>query len=151
MKILKTLFVSVVFLLFMSHLTYAQDANKYLTLRCDIQALQDGEAPYLACQFTVQEPDTDTREFTTEVNVGDTILWEGVSSDESGEIDIMKIKYAGGTNVFDKDELDGTTTVSGRVRRNTKNKPDYKYIISFKINGTGKMYSIDPKIIVGGD
>ncbi|WKK65661.1 hypothetical protein [Lutimonas zeaxanthinifaciens] len=148
MKILKTLLLSSIFVLVMCNTGYAQDEIN-LTLRCDIQALQDGTAAYQACRFVGQDPDTDTRDHTVYANVGDTIFWSGESTDGSGAIDIQKIKYERGTNVFDRDELDGTTTVTGIIKRNTSNKPDYKYTISFKIDGTGKMYSIDPKLKVG--
>ena len=81
--------------------------------------------------------------------MGDTIIWDGESSDGTAAIDIRKIKYGRGTNVFNDKELDGETTVVGTIQRNTDGQP-YKYKISFKINNTGKTYSIDPKIIVGG-
>ena len=94
-------------------------------------------------------PATDTREYTIYDEVGDTIIWDGESSDGMAAIDIRKIKYGKGTNVFNDRELDGETTVEGTLERNTNDKP-YKYKISFKINNTGKTYTIDPKIIVGG-
>lgn len=149
MKIFKTFLLSAAFVLILSNMGYAQDEIN-LTLRCDIQALQNGTAAYQACQFVGQDPASDTREFTVYANVGDTIFWSGESTNGSGAINIQKIKYSGGTNVFDRDELDGTTTVTGIIRRNTSNKPDYKYTISFKIDDTGRMYSIDPKLSVGG-
>ncbi len=112
-------------------------------------ALQAGNPEYQVCQFTDQAPGTDTREYTIYAEVGDTIIWGGESSDGSAAIDIRKIKYHKGTNVFKKKELDGETTVVGEVQEKTNGKP-YKYKIYFKIDNTGKMYSIDPKIIVGG-
>ncbi|MCA0933324.1 hypothetical protein LCM02_12750 [Lutimonas saemankumensis] len=148
MKITKTLLSCAVLILVMCHMGFAQDEIN-LTLRCDIQALQSGTEEHQACRFVGQDPDVDTREYTVYANVGDTIFWNGESSDGSGAVDIQKIKYSGGTNVFDKDELDGTTTVTGIIKKNTRNKPDYKYTISFKIDGKGKMYSIDPKLKVG--
>ena len=99
------------------------------------------------CNFG-QEEGISNEEFTIEVNVGDIIIWQGVSStSDTDVVDITKIKYERGTNVFNIDEIDGISTVVGTVLRPTGNQ-DNKYKISFKINGTGATYAIDPKVIV---
>ncbi len=149
MKPLKSFLLSLIFVLVFSHVSYGQDVYE-VTLRCNVAALQAGNPAYQVCQFTDQEPGTDTREFTIYAEVGDTIIWDGESSDGNAAIDIRKIKYGRGTNVFNDKELVGETTVEATVERNTNGKP-YKYKISFKIDNTGKTYSIDPKIVVGGN
>jgi hypothetical protein len=148
MKIFKPLFLSFVFTLLFSGLMYAQDQID-ATLSCDVAALEAGTPAYEACSFVNQEPGTDTREYTIYAEIGDTIIWRGESTDGSAAIDIRKIKYDRGTNVFNKPELDGETTVEGTVKRNTNGEP-YKYTITFKINNTGGNYKIDPKIKSGG-
>ena len=148
MKTLKSTFFSLIFIFVCYNTSYGQDQIS-ATLKCNVAALQAGNPAYQVCQFTDQEPGTDTREFTIYAEVGDTIIWDGESSDGSAAIDIRKIKYHRGTNVFNKRDLDGETTVVGEVQEKTNGQP-YKYKISFKINNTGSTYTIDPKIIVGG-
>jgi len=127
--------------------SYGQETHK-ATLICNLAALNSETPAYEACYFSEQQPGTDTREFTIYVKVGDIIEWDGMSTDGEGAIDIKKIKYESGTNVFNKPEIDGVTTVVGTVRQDTEGKPEYKYKISFKVNDTGRMYSIDPKVAV---
>jgi len=148
MKTLKSTFFSLIFIFVCYNTSYGQDQIS-ATLKCNVAALQAGNPAYQVCQFTDQEPGTDTREYTIYAEVGDTIIWDGESSDGSAAIDIRKIKYHRGTNVFNKRDLDGETTVVGEVQEKTNGQP-YKYKISFKINNTGSTYTIDPKIIVGG-
>lgn len=148
MKTIKSISLSLIFIFTFYSISYSQDQQR-VTLKCNIAALQAGNPEYQVCQFVNQEPGTDTRDYTIYAEVGDTIIWGGESSDGSAAIDIRKIKYRRGTNVFSKKELEGETTVVGEVLEKTNGKP-YKYKISFKIDNTGQMYSIDPKIIVGG-
>ena len=147
METLKSTFFSLIFIFACSTL-YSQNEHRE-TLKCNVAALEAGNPAYQVCQFTAQEPGTDTRDYTIYAEEGDTIIWDGESSDGTAAIDIRKIKYHKGTNVFDKKDLDGETTVVGIVENKTNGKP-YKYKISFKINNTGRTYTIDPKIIVGG-
>ena len=147
MKTLKSISLSLIFI-FACTTLYSQDEHR-VTLKCNVAALEADNPPYQVCQFVNQERGTDTRDYTIYAEVGDTIIWNGESSDGSAAIDIRKIKYDKGTNVFNNKELDGETTVVGTVQHNTEGDP-YKYKISFKINNTGKTYSIDPKIIAGG-
>ena len=148
MKTFKSFLLSLILILVFNTLSYGQVEETY-TLKCNVAALQTDNPPYQVCQFDDQEPGTDTREYTIYAEIGDTIIWDGVSSDGNATIDIRKIKYGKGTNVFNDKEIDGESTVEATIERNTNGKP-YKYKISFKINNTGKTYTIDPKIIVGG-
>ncbi|MGI9531531.1 hypothetical protein [Lutimonas sp.] len=149
MKNQKRYYLSILCAFLFTGIIYAQDQIG-VTLRCDVAALNEGEDPATACRFVDQDPSMTTKEYTTYAEVGDTIIWKGESTDGSAAIDIKKIKYERGTNVFNKTDLDGTTTVVGSIVKKTNGK-DYTYTISFKINNTGKMHSIDPKIRVGGD
>ena len=118
-----------------------------VTLVCDTAELLDGMEEHKAC-YIAESPDTDPRDFTITVNVGDTILWNGEGASDGQTLLIKHIKFEKGTNIFNKRELDGETTVEGKVKHNTKDKPDYKYKIKFKITESGKMYKIDPKVRV---
>lgn len=107
------------------------------------------------CFFMVQSPGMepirsgdDIENFTIEVSVGDTLIWNGVSSISSEiAVDIKKIKHDKGTNVFDKDELDGNQSVVGTAKRETLGK-NYKYTISFNVSNNPGLFRIDPIIVV---
>lgn len=148
MKTLKSISLSLIFIFTFYGLSYSQNQIR-ATLKCNVAALQADNPPYQVCQFVDQEPGTDTRDYTIYAEVGDTIIWDGQSSDGNAAINITKIKYDRGTNVFNNREIDGETTVVGTVQNNTEGNP-YKYKISFKINDTRRTYTIDPKVIVGG-
>ncbi|MCZ6898934.1 MAG: hypothetical protein O7F74_01720, partial [Bacteroidetes bacterium] len=68
------------------------------------------------CNFG--QPSTITNEnFTIEVNVGDIVVWKGVSSSSPGtdEVKITAINHVGGKNVFDKNVLKDTPQRAGIV------------------------------------
>jgi len=118
------------------------------TLVCDVEALKNNTPADEACYFA--EEDVNPVDFTIVANIGDEILWSGDTDANDNTIQIRKIKFEKGTEVFNSSEKEGTSTIVRTVKYSTKNKPDYKYTISFKINNTGKMYKIDPKVRVRG-
>lgn len=97
-------------------------------------------------------------EFTIDVNLGDTVTWEGVSSNapSTDVVNIVSINHEGGKNVFDKNVLKGNGETPEKVTGTAITKTDggekYKYKISFTVlnNGTKRngMFHIDPKIAV---
>jgi len=146
MKSIKQLFILVtIALLSFSNATFAQGQEHTITLKCHINRLQENNDPYKVCKFEGQT-ETDTRQFTVTGNVGDTFIWKGEAYAGSDELNITKIKYEKGTEIFDKESHEGTKTVKAVAKFKTKNKDPYTYKISFKINGKGKTYHIDPKV-----
>ncbi len=111
------------------------------------------------CNFG-QEGDTPNEEYTIEVNLGDTIIWQGISSDapETDIVNITSINHHGGTNIFGTNILRGNgespEQVQGNVLKSTVggNKKVYKYVIKFTVYNDGKKrngtFQIDPKIKV---
>lgn len=108
------------------------------------------------CNFG-QGSGVSNEEFTTVVNMGETITWRGVSSNapSSDLVSITSINYEGGKNVFGqnviKDTREAPGVVSGKVLYATAgNKCKYK--ISFTVtnggNKKGGTFHIDPKIEV---
>ena len=105
------------------------------------------------CNFG-QDDGISNEDYTVVVNVGDNIVWEGVStSSEDDIVNITMIKYVGGKNIFGKDlgpdGNDPKQKVRGKVLSSTDGNA-YKYDISFTVinngvkrNGT---FHIDPKI-----
>ena len=99
-------------------------------------------------QIDVASPPSD---FEITVEDGATIIWEGASTSSDDTVDIYMIKRERGPRIFSSNEIlrNGSGNVQGTVRRRSNSDP-YKYKILFKVNGTGSMYTIDPKIRVGG-
>jgi hypothetical protein len=92
------------------------------------------------------------------VNVGDTVTWQGVSSNapSTDVVNIVSINHEGGKNVFDQNVLKSNgqspERVSGVVKSRTDDGKKYKYKISFTVTNNGAkrngMFHIDPKIFV---
>jgi len=120
--------------------------------------------PSAACYFEVSKgtkllpnPSGSSKDFGFEAFVNDSIIWEGRTT-EGEFIKIKKIKYNkkvnNKTKIFGSDalrgkEYKGREKVKGKVIKSTKNLPDFIYDITFKINGMGRSYTIDPKIKIG--
>lgn len=110
-----------------------------------------------SCNFG-QDPSIANEEFTIDVNVGDTVTWQGVSSNapSTDVVNIVSINHEGGKNVFDKNILTGNGQSPERVTDTVRSKTDgdekYKYKISFTVTNNGSkrngMFHIDPKIAV---
>ncbi len=123
-----------------------------ITLHVDTGQI-DGKNLAATCTFG-QEDGISNEEYTVVVNVGDIIVWEGVSSSsEEDVVNITKIKYVKGKNIFGKDlgpsNSDPHQKVTAKVLSGTDGGA-YKYDISFTVfhngvkrNGT---FHIDPKI-----
>lgn len=99
----------------------------------------------------------DLKEFTIDVRVDDTVVWEGESTSSSiAVIDIKKVDRENNSRIFKNKKHYGKVrgnsnkeTVEDQVLYSTEGLPDYKYKIFFKINHRGTTYKIDPKIKVG--
>ena len=89
-------------------------------------------------------------DFEITVEDGATIIWEGASTSSDDTVDIFMIKREHGPRIFSTNDIPRNENgrVQGTIRRRT-NDEAFKYKILFKVNGTGRMYQIDPKIRVG--
>ena len=146
MKATKPLYILVtIALLTFNNKTFGQAQEHIVTLKCHVNRLQENKDPYTVCKFEGQT-ETDTRQFTVTGNVGDSFIWKGEAYSGSDELNITKIKYEKGTKIFDKESIEGTKKVKAVAKFNTKGKDPYTYKISFKINGKGRTYHIDPKV-----
>jgi hypothetical protein len=91
-----------------------------------------------------QAKDISNEGFTLHVKFGDQITWEGLAIPPSeGVVKIKKIKYASGTNFFDKEVLVGREKVVANVSNGSKGDV-LKYILVFEVNDS--IYEIDPKL-----
>ena len=152
-KISKTFSLLIFILLFFCNTSIAQETI-YLTLNVDTAQLSSQDT-HQYCYFDGQSESVDTRDFTINANIGDVIVWKGVSTtSEADIIKITSINYHGGTNVFGQNKIKGVNgVVTGNISKDTAGKPDFKYTISFKVisNGSARpgTFLVDPKIKVG--
>lgn len=91
------------------------------------------------------------KDFKTFVELGDKIIWGGVSSSSPGEdiVKIKKIKWKKGIKILNQLELKGETSVVGKVK---KGKPGdvEEYFLQFTVFNNGikrnGIFKIDPKL-----
>lgn len=108
-----------------------------------------------------QKDGSSNEDYTVDANIGDTIIWRGVSTSSDEDIvNITSINHEGGKNIFDKNVLQGNEEdpeeVIGVVKYNSidtrTNKKKYKYKIKFTVINNGEKrngtFHIDPKIQV---
>jgi len=128
-------------------------ANIVITLYVNTAQI-DNRNVNASCNFG-QDPNISNEEFTVDVNMGDTITWQGVSANapSTDSVSIESINHEGGKNVFDQNVLRGSNgVVTGTAKVRTDGGEKYKYKISFKVTNSGSnrngMFHIDPKIAV---
>jgi len=128
-------------------------ANVVITLYVDTARISNPDVN-ASCNFG-QDPNISNEEFTVDVNLGDTITWQGVSANapSTDSVSIESINHEGGQNVFDQNVLRGNNgVVTGTARVRTDGGEKYKYKISFKVTNSGSSrngtFHIDPKIAV---
>jgi hypothetical protein len=110
-----------------------------------------------SCSNFGQEPGISNENFSTAANVGDTVIWQGISSSapETDIVNIIKINHYSGNNVFNQPKLIGNglrpEKVSGIVQKDTGGGTE-EYTIFFNVfNGVNKrpgIFSIDPKLAI---
>lgn len=135
------------FILSFSSNSYAQETHT-ITLYVNTSTIDDHNTDE-TCNFG-QEAGIENRDYTIEVNVGDTIIWKGVStSSDEVLVNITAINHEGGKNVFDQNKLRGDgqvpESVIGTVVNGEPGDED-KYKISFKMSNRNGTFHIDPVI-----
>ncbi|HEY5692554.1 MAG TPA: hypothetical protein VIS49_13950 [Cyclobacteriaceae bacterium] len=130
-------------------------ADVVITLYVDTARI-DNQAVNASCNFG-QDPSISNEEYTVDVNLGDTVTWQGVSANapSTDVVNIVSINHEGGKNVFDQNILKGSGNpekVTAIAKQRTDGGEKYKYKISFTVlnngvkrNGT---FNIDPKLAV---
>lgn len=148
------------FLLLLFSYSFSQETIT-ITLIVDTNTFNSSD-PNNSCSFKaiysksgkVIKSDKDIENFTIDAKVDDTIIWEGTALNSKDIIDIKRIKRENNSKVFKKRRNYGKRIgnsnreiVESKILYSTKDKEDYKYVLSFKYKG--RTYKIDPKIKVG--
>jgi len=111
------------------------------------------------CNFMGQDPGVSNEDYTIEANLGDIIIWRGVStSSPDHTVEIRAINHQGnqgGRDIFGSNKLSGENgEVRGTILHRTEAGTDYKYKIQFRVYIDGRKkggtFNIDPKIRVVG-
>jgi|GEM_PF-756969 hypothetical protein len=135
-----------------------QTESIVVTLYVDTSKI-DKDNVNASCNFG-QAVEISNEEFTIEAKVGDTITWQGVSTNapDTDVVNIKSINHEGGKNVFGQNVLIGDREtpekVVGKVVSTTgdEKKDLFKYKISFTVlnNGSNRngTFHIDPVIKV---
>jgi len=131
----------------------AQGVTHVITLHVDTNTISNPN-PGASCFFSVDEGTTvldnsSVESFTIYADVGDIIVWQGVSSVSNDAVNIKMIKYSHGPRIFSEDEFYGESSVQGIIVRDTRGQEDNKYEIFFDVIHSGAKYKIDPKLKVG--
>lgn len=109
------------------------------------------------CNFG-QSGNVPNEDYTSRVNVGDTVTWQGVSSTNvNDKVNINRINYQGNSNIFGRSVIEGSgdpETVTGLVEQDTGGDEE-TYTIFFSVLNSGNPrppdgdpFHIDPKIQV---
>lgn len=125
--------------------------SEIITLYVHTQTIDDKNVD--ASSNFDQPKDISNENYTVDVNVGDTVVWDGTSLDsELDEVVITQIIYTGDYNIFGKQNMkgEGNGEVTATVENTTKGEMEI-YTICFDVYNSGKIrgsYSIDPKLQV---
>jgi len=145
-------------LLSISSVSYGQGIVHTITLNVETGKIVKQDVNHY-CNFG-QEVDISNEDFSITVDIGDTIVWQGVSLDSPSTdvVNITSINYHGGTNIFGVNTLKGNgespEMVVGEALYSTlgEGKKIYKYVIKFTVYNNGVKrngtFQIDPKIEV---
>ena len=124
-------------------------ANETITLNVDTSVNLTPQNVDSYCNFG--QSSGSNEDYTTDVSVGDTVTWQGQSSTQpTVTVNITKIQYDGGSDVFGVSVLNGSgdpETVAGTTQNDTGGD-DETYSIFFTVSNQNGTFHIDPKIQV---
>ena len=100
-----------------------------------------------------QTDDTSNEDYTIVVQLGDTIVWRGLSSSNPTDhiVNIKSINHVGGARLFDRNVLNGDGGTPERVIgiiTEGRSGDEKKYNIFFRLSNKPGTFIIDPKIKV---
>ena len=157
MKTTNRLFILMAIVLFLlSSNSYAQETHT-LTLYVDTDSINEDNKE-TTCY--IERKDVSIKDYTTQVNLEDKIIWVGGSLNGNDKVKIKKIRYVSGAEILKNNKLINclfSQKVRGKV--NKKDKFDLTkgnvetYSIEFKVKRRGRSnenFIVDPKLQIGG-
>ena len=144
----KRVTIAAVFLISLTGISLSQTTH-FIYLHRDME----GNFSFSTGENTIVIDNSTNENFTIEVDEGDTIIWEGMTSQGGAKIDIDKVRRREGTNIFRWRSINGNRGEDGKRRVDAKVKSEragvlYKYDLEFSIGD--ETFVIDPKIKVRG-
>lgn len=142
-----SLFVFVLITAVASHGLYAQSVHD-IALNVDTKNPNPSKTVYFEVGKTTTVLNNTPANFAIFAQVGDNIIWKGVSSTEPNTpVRIRAIKYINGPRIFSSDIIKGNDIAKATVIRG--GKPPYKYQIKYSIGSNTAIYTIESKIQIG--
>jgi len=149
---MKQFSIMMAFVLLSFNINYCQEqsplADPTITLNVDTDNINQQNLDS-TCNFG-QVDGKSNEDYTTKVDLGDEITWEGKSINGSDKVKIIMIKYESGAEILNNNELTNSLfsrKVNGQAIKGMSGEV-MKYSISFKITGNNETFIIDPKIQV---
>ena len=156
-SIQKSLYLALILILITTASLQAQ-VERVITLEVNTEEIRNPNVNDF-CRFQGQAPDVSNEDYTVVANVGDVIIWRGISlSSPEDYVEIRAINHEGsrgGRDIFGQNRIDGENCeVRATVLNTTDEGADYKYKIQFRVFVDGSQkegtFNIDPKIKVVG-
>ncbi|SDS22554.1 hypothetical protein [Gramella sp. MAR_2010_147] len=151
MKTKTTILILFISLIFISEHLNAQGNPVKINLMVNTQEINQENINTMS-NFG-QPNDISNEEYTTNVRMGDMVIWQARSENGNGDhVYIKAIIYEDGTSLFESKRLTDNNTPGAVVGIIVNGNPgDYeKYIIKFEVvkrgQQSGNIYRIDPKL-----
>lgn len=125
--------------------------TRVVTLSVDTENISSQN---IATTSNFGQTDGSTNEdYTVLVQVGDTIVWQGLSSSNATNhiVNVTQINHVGGARLFDRNVLNGDGGTPERVIgiiSEGRSGDEKKYNIKFRLSNKPGTFIIDPKIKV---
>ena len=136
--------------LMLPFITSAQQ-TRVVTLNVNTADIENDNIPANA-DFGQTDGSTN-EDYTLLVQLGDTIVWQGISSSNPTDhvVNIKSINHVGGARLFDRNVLNGDGGTPERVIgiiSEGRSGDEKKYNIFFRLSNKSGTFKIDPKIRV---
>ena len=145
MKLSKSNLSPIILFFFLLGISLQAQVERVITLEVNTADIENPNVNDF-CGFLGQDPDVSNEDYTIEANVGDVIIWRGVStSSPEDRVEIRTINHEGsngGRDIFGSNTIRGEDgEVRATILNTTDEGADYKTHTNFQIKGTEQRYS----------
>lgn len=162
---MKTSTIKSIFICIFFAVAFNIEAQQRITIRLNVNTAQITRNTISQNANFGQNSTISNEDYTITANVGDTIVWEGVTSIPGHRVSIEQINHQGGVRVFNRNALNGRNGVVMGIIADTDSRKSgqdkgirrgdtEKYVIRFRVfrndNETqlNGILQIDPKITI---